>query len=389
MEHVEQVVLLIHGIRTQADWQPMLVEILEETGKIKVIPIKYGYFDPFRFWLPGFTRRAPIKRVETLLRATRKKYPHARISVIAHSFGSYIIGRLLKEQVDLELDRLILCGSVLPASYPWEEVVHKFIDGSNENILNVINEYGEKDTLPVWAKATSWGYGDSGTHGFGHVFVQDRNHNIGHNEYLTRDFATTYWKPFIENGGYKPTKSEVDPNSWLLSVLGLLPLQWLFVALVVVLGVVGYSRLSSPEPPKQLPIPIAVNQVFKGYYICPQEKTEGYPQGKTEAFLKIDSIEPSDGNVFTVSSDFIATPEGKGGIPDRIELRLRGTYNRLTDELNLDHYPDSWKMNPDNYYRAIGVNGKIYDNAGVARYDGKILGDYCGVFSFSSTSKSK
>jgi len=190
-----------------------------------------------------------------LLRVTRKKYPHARISVIAHSYGSYIIGRLLKEQVDLELDRLILCGSVLPASYPWEEVVHKFIDGSNGNIPNVINEYGEKDAWPVLAKAASWGYGDSGTWGFGHVFVQDRNHNIEHNEYLTRDFVTTYWKPFIENGEYKPIKSKVDPSSWLLSVIGLLPLRWIIVLIVLIVLAIplslflGWVMSSEPTPP--------------------------------------------------------------------------------------------------------------------------------------------
>jgi|JFJP01.1.fsa_nt_gi hypothetical protein len=243
MEHVEQVVLLIHGIRTQADWQPMLVSLLEEKGKIRVHPIKYGYFDVFRFWLPLFTRQAPIKRVEKEFRSARKKYPHAKISVIAHSFGSYIIGKLLKEQFDLELDRLILCGSVLPDSYPWEDVMHKFIGGNNEQVLNVINECGKKDIWPVLARMTSWGYGDSGTHGFGQVLVKDRFHNVKHSEYFTRDFATTYWKPFVENGEYRPTEFEVNmPNtSWLLSVLKLFPFKiavfagLLFVGLVMLL----------------------------------------------------------------------------------------------------------------------------------------------------------
>jgi len=47
-----QVILLIHGIRTQADWGPMVRSRLEVPGKIEVIPIKYGYFDAFRFWFP-------------------------------------------------------------------------------------------------------------------------------------------------------------------------------------------------------------------------------------------------------------------------------------------------------------------------------------------------
>ena len=63
-----QVVLLIHGIRTQADWGPMVRSRLEVPGQIEVIPIKYGYFDAFRFWLPFWTRTRPIERVYTQIR---------------------------------------------------------------------------------------------------------------------------------------------------------------------------------------------------------------------------------------------------------------------------------------------------------------------------------
>lgn len=235
VDHVEQVILLIHGIRTQADWQPMLTQVLEEKGRIKVISIKYGYFDVFHFWFP-FARQSPVTRVEKEFRSARKKYPHAKISVIAHSFGTYVIGKLLKEEFDFELERLILCGSILPCSYPWEDVMHKFIGGNDENILNIVNECGKRDIWPVLAKTTSWGYGDSGTHGFGQGEVRDRYHNIQHSDYFTEYFATTYWKPFIKNGEYKQSESTPLATPWWLSVLGILPLQWigiLFLGLII------------------------------------------------------------------------------------------------------------------------------------------------------------
>ncbi len=262
--HVERVVLLIHGIRTQADWQPMLVRLFEEN--VKVIPIKYGYFDVFRFWLPGITRRAPIKRVERELRDARTKYPHAKISIIAHSFGSYIVGELLKGASDLKLDRLILCGSILLDSYPWEDVMDKFIDGNSEYVTNVINECGKKDIWPVLAQSTSWGYGASGTHGFGQIEVIDRFHNAKHDDCLTRDFATTYWKPFIENGECKRTEfeSNMPATPWLLSMLGWLPLRWIIVLAIPLSLFFGGVMSSEPtEPTPSYPFPEKLYVHFK------------------------------------------------------------------------------------------------------------------------------
>ena len=269
MSQIEQIVLLIHGIRTQANWQPMVVKMLEEQDEIKVIPLKYGYLDVFRFWLP-FTRQKPIDFIENQLRVARKKYPHAKISVIAHSFGSYIIGNLLEKQVDLELDKLILCGSVLPRSYEWDKVIHKFIDRDNENIINIINECGKRDIWPVLATSMSWGYGPSGTHGFGHVHVKDRYHNTDHGGYFNPNFVTTYWKPFIEKGKYisnpEPIISPPWPLSWLLSILELLPLRWFLVAgMIGVLLIAPIQRCIDLKPPVKVKVKtISITEENKG-----------------------------------------------------------------------------------------------------------------------------
>jgi len=86
-----QIVLLIHGIRTQADWGPMVGSKLEVPGQIEVIPIKYGYFDALRFWFPLWTRNKPIERVYTQIRVAlqryRRSHPDAKLSIVAHSFG--------------------------------------------------------------------------------------------------------------------------------------------------------------------------------------------------------------------------------------------------------------------------------------------------------------
>src|SRR3954471_10104571 len=100
-----QVVLLIHGIRTQAEWQPMVRDVISVPDRIEVVPIKYDYFDAARFWFPFWTRRGPIARVEAQIRVALQKYrkihPKAKLSIIAHSFGTYIVGRILQKNFDL------------------------------------------------------------------------------------------------------------------------------------------------------------------------------------------------------------------------------------------------------------------------------------------------
>ncbi|APW58787.1 hypothetical protein [Paludisphaera borealis] len=225
------VVLLIHGIRTQADWGPMVRSKLEIAGRIEVIPIKYGYFDVLRFWFPIWTRRRPVEHVKTQMRValqrSRKTHPEAKLSIIAHSFGTYVIGEILQQGFDLKVHRLILCGCVLPEVYPWHQLQGR-VNGE------VVNECGKADIWPVLAKSLSWGYGASGTHGFGAVLVNDRFHAGGHGQYFEPEFVEKYWEPLIKRGEYQGTDFEkkMPPTPWWVSVLGNLPLRWVMIGLL-------------------------------------------------------------------------------------------------------------------------------------------------------------
>jgi hypothetical protein len=85
------VIVLVHGIRTTAEWAELVSSILEQVPGTRVIPVGYGYFDVVQFFLPGPTRRPPVHRIRRELAAIVKQYPNARISIIAHSFGTYIL----------------------------------------------------------------------------------------------------------------------------------------------------------------------------------------------------------------------------------------------------------------------------------------------------------
>src|SRR5262245_45066051 len=151
---VQQIILLIHGIRTRAEWQEMVRNVLEQEGVSKVIPLRYGRFDAFRFWWPLWTRERPIEKILWRIEDAIHSHPGAQLMIIAHSFGTYAVTTILRRKPHIRPARMILCGSIVPEEFRWDQL---------PNRPEVINECGSRDIWPILAKATSWGYGASGT----------------------------------------------------------------------------------------------------------------------------------------------------------------------------------------------------------------------------------
>lgn len=237
---IEHIVVLIHGIRTQGSWGEMVDAVLESTGPAKVIPIKYGYFDVFRFLCPIFTRSAPVQKILRELRHLRAEHPTAKISVIAHSFGTYAIMKALQER-EIILHRLILCGSIIPESFNRAEFRSQL--GSDE----VLNDCGTHDIWPVLAKSVTWGYGATGTFGFGTVGVRDRYSKFGHSDYFNKQFVTDFWSPYVHEGRIVPTEWErtrTTPPLWM-SLLAWFPLKYLIALLLCVAVWWAGAKISS------------------------------------------------------------------------------------------------------------------------------------------------
>ncbi len=195
----EEIIVLIHGINTQGIWCNLVQNYLEENGFNKVIPVKYGYFDPIRFWFPFGTRKKPIKHIVREIRDIQTNNKNYDIVIIAHSFGTYIISEILKKDFDISIKRLLLCGSIIDENFRWD-ALPKF-----PNI--VLNECGTQDIWPLAAKALSWGYGISGTFGFNSSRVINRHHNVGHDGFFNKEFISTYWLPFLSYG-------EIEKSKW-------------------------------------------------------------------------------------------------------------------------------------------------------------------------------
>jgi pimeloyl-ACP methyl ester carboxylesterase len=65
----------------------------------------------------GFRRNAASKYVKAEI--DRHRSPGERPHVVAHSFGTFLIGTLMKRFPDLRFDAIILTGCTLPPTYDW------------------------------------------------------------------------------------------------------------------------------------------------------------------------------------------------------------------------------------------------------------------------------
>src|SRR4051794_37186182 len=145
---LHHIVILLHGIRDNAAWQRTVAKALERSG-LEPVPIRYDeYFNGLWFWIPFLTKRKPVVSAETKIRWAISEaidvygFDNVKVSIIAHSFGTYIAGKILKKGTDIRLANLVLCGSVLGLDYPWQTVKPR-IKGL------VVNECGLRDKWPV------------------------------------------------------------------------------------------------------------------------------------------------------------------------------------------------------------------------------------------------
>lgn len=243
-ETVAHFVLIVHGIRTEGVWvEPMCSAIEQSSEACRAIPIGYGYFDLFRFVFPGPWRNRPAATLAREIIELRIRNPNSRVSVIAHSFGTYSVVRALRDHPSIQLFRLYLCGSILPRDYPWNQIRNRVQD-------SILNDCGTLDVWPVIAASISSSYGPSGAFGFRTQHVKDRFHRVGHSGFMNEGFAKKYVVPFVITGadtlprgraGRRPTPP------WWQSALSLVRVRWLALAAVLLLALPQIPSLISDK----------------------------------------------------------------------------------------------------------------------------------------------
>ena len=151
----------------------------------------------------------------------------AELSVIAHSFGTYVIAQLLKKKFNIKFRRVIFCGSVVRYNFPFEQFSARY---SNQ----ILNEVGTADPWPAVAESVTFGYGSADTYGFRRPGIRDRFHNDGgHGYFLSSDFCQKYWVPYLQSnntdGGDAKAK---HPPLWVMLV-SIVKLKYLLLLIIV------------------------------------------------------------------------------------------------------------------------------------------------------------
>ena len=246
--HSKDVVILVHGIRDVARWELEIRATLENNG-FGVEPTNYGRIDLVEFLLPvSYFRRRAISTIWTQIQHAQMLHPGADFSVIAHSFGTYVIAQLLKTKFNIKFRRVIFCGSVVRYNFPFEQFGARYGD-------QILNEVGTADPWPAVAESITFGYGSAGTYGFRRPGTRDRFHNdAGHGYFLSSDFCQKFWVPYLKSNKIEAGDEKAKyPPLWvlLISIIKvkylLLLIAALFLARVVLFQKPYYYSLDSPS----------------------------------------------------------------------------------------------------------------------------------------------
>ncbi|MYM86930.1 hypothetical protein GTP91_06985 [Rugamonas sp. FT82W] len=199
LRQLKGVVVPIHGILSDAEWVPHMSLILSTSGWA-VAPYVYGKRMP-TLLSNSSDRARVVEGFRDWLTTIRSNFD-GPISILAHSFGTYVIAKYLSEAGDLtsKFDSIILCGSILSKEFDWSLYLEK-------NIGRVLNTVSEEDQ---WVKYMPEGgrvlvsdplYGDAGREGFNcsHPnFSQVRSKLLQHSNIFKDDVIRGLWLPFLD-----------------------------------------------------------------------------------------------------------------------------------------------------------------------------------------------
>lgn len=179
-------VVTVHGIRTFGGWQERLEALVKdaaaERGRtVKVVNYKFGYFSAFAF-LSIVLRWLTVRRFRSALLALTNQQAWDRVDLVAHSFGTYLVGRALyslRRKGCPRIDTVILAGSVLPARFRWSELVPGCVG-------RVVNDCGIRDNILLLSHALPrlGMAGRTGFQGMTGAHLRNRFWDFGHSGYF-------------------------------------------------------------------------------------------------------------------------------------------------------------------------------------------------------------
>ncbi|HLM88539.1 MAG TPA: SEFIR domain-containing protein [Streptosporangiaceae bacterium] len=245
-----RVICPLHGIRTLAVWQKGLSDLAINHGWVcRLDRWSYGRFSLLAFFTPwsreaklGWLRRQyDAETHDRRLLIEKGQAP----SVVAHSFGTYILGYTLLRFDFIRFNRVILCGSILPRDFPWDKLI------ARGQVQAVRNEFGVRDPWVIWVRWFVRGTGPSGSSGFActHERLEQEEFDFTHGDYFGIDHMEDRWIPFLNKPLEEIPRSDVGgriprpPTSAPWGLYGLALTALLVVVLIRLLWARGDSHL--------------------------------------------------------------------------------------------------------------------------------------------------
>jgi serine/threonine-protein kinase len=196
---LSEIVVTLHGIRTHAKWQRTFTEVAARAGlQCRLDRWNFGYFSILKFMAP-WSRAAKVDWFRNTYHdefgeQAMSALSSDRPSIVAHSFGTYVLGNALLRYPYLRFNKVLLCGSILPRDFPWDVLIDR------GQVQAVRNEYGARD---VWTRLAQWfvpGTGPSGLVGFSntHERLEQERFDYSHSEYFERGHMEARWVPFVK-----------------------------------------------------------------------------------------------------------------------------------------------------------------------------------------------
>ncbi len=260
---VRRLVVTLHGIRTFGGWQERLADLLKgKEGNYEVLTYRFGWFSVFRFLFP-FSRWLVTRRFRQWL---IERYEHRpdleRVDFVAHSFGTWMVAYALLALRNMETlpsgrpipptGTVILAGSVLRESFPWNDLV------DSEAVGRVANECAWRDFPLVLSQLFGIGTGIAGRFGFdggeGPRF-RNRFYDFGHSGWFydkkgnrSHEKMDQLWVPMLLGNPREPI-DEIDDRperlpwwqeAWHMFLRNAVPVKIVMYTLLIVAPLFGF-----------------------------------------------------------------------------------------------------------------------------------------------------
>lgn len=203
------VLVSIHGLLSRAEWNKEIAPIASSQDWI-FAPYTYDTNKPDLLFRSG-KRASVVDDFRDWIYELTNRF-EAEISIIAHSFGTYIIAAYLEGFINNEeyppvvFNSIILTGSILNKDFDWEKY-RGYSVGSVYNTIAPNDEYVKYMPETVLKKyiGMSQIFGRSGVEKFeskSPMLTQTSGKIFNHTNTIKRDVIETKWMPFLNANRY-------------------------------------------------------------------------------------------------------------------------------------------------------------------------------------------